>query len=179
MIAGNKVRLRAIEREDIPNFVRWLNDREVTQFLLTSSPYSKAMEEKWFEHQLETPTTHGQVLAIDTLVEGTWVHIGNCGLHNIEQVSRNAEFGIMIGEKEFWNRGLGTEATRLMLKHVFEDLNLHRIYLDVYATNPRAQKAYLTAGFVVEGTKREAVFKNGHYIDVILMSILQSEWKGF
>jgi RimJ/RimL family protein N-acetyltransferase len=93
-------------------------------------------------------------------------------------VNRCAEFGIFIGEKEFWNQGLGTEATRLVLKHGFEDLNLHSIYLNVYSTNPRAKKAYEAAGFVQEGVQREAVFKNGRFIDLILMSILQSEWKG-
>jgi RimJ/RimL family protein N-acetyltransferase len=179
MIVGKKVRLRAVEREDIPRFVRWLNDREVTQFLLINSPLSKAMEEKWFEKQAETPPSEGQVFAIETLVNDQWVHIGNCGLHNIEPVNHCAEFGIFIGEKEYWGQGLGTEATRLVLKHGFEDLNLHSIYLNVYSTNPRAKKAYEAAGFVQEGVQREAVFKDGRFIDLILMSILQSEWKGF
>jgi diamine N-acetyltransferase len=179
MIVGKKVRLRAIERDDIPRFVRWLNDREVTQFLLINSPLSKVMEEKWFDQQVETPPTQGQVFAIETLVNEEWVHIGNCGLHNIEPVNHCAEFGIFIGEKAYWNQGFGTEATRLVLKHGFEDLNLHSIYLNVYSTNPRARKAYEAAGFVQEGVQREAVFKNGRFIDLILMSILQSEWKGF
>jgi RimJ/RimL family protein N-acetyltransferase len=179
VITGRNVRLRAIEREDIPRFVRWLNDREVTQYLLINSPLSKAMEEKWFDHQVEIPPTQGQVFAIETLVNDQWIHIGNCGLHNIEPVNNCAEFGILIGEKEFWNRGLGTEATRLTLKHGFEDLNLNRIFLVVYETNPRAMKAYESAGFVKEGVEREAVYKNGRYIDVYLMSILHSEWKGF
>lgn len=179
MITGKMVRLRAVEREDIPRFVRWLNDPEVIENLLTNSPLSHAMEEKWFDHQLEIPPTQGQVLAIEALSNGEWVHIGNCGLHNIEAVNRCAEFGIFIGDKSFWNQGLGTEATRLMVKHGFEDLNLNSIYLNVYVTNPRAIKAYEAAGFVKEGVLREAAFKNGHYIDVILMSILHSEWKGF
>ncbi len=179
MIVGKQVRLRAIEREDIPRFVRWLNDSEVTQNLLINSPLSTAMEEKWFDHQMEIPPTQGQVLAIDAFVNNDWIHIGNCGLHSIEPVNHSAEFGIFIGEKEFWNKGLGTEATLLMLKHGFEDLNLHSIYLNVYATNLRAMKVYEAAGFVKEGVQREAVFKNGRYIDLIFMSILQSEWKGF
>ena len=62
MLTGKRVRLRAIERADIPTFVRWLNDREVTQFLLVNSPFSKAMEEQWFEGQLARPPHEGQVL---------------------------------------------------------------------------------------------------------------------
>jgi RimJ/RimL family protein N-acetyltransferase len=178
MITGTRVRLRAIERDDIPRYLHWLNDREVTENLLISSPLSKAMEEKWFERQVETPPTAGQVLNIETLVGNDWVHIGTCGLHVIEQVNNAAEFGIMIGEKEFWNKGLGREATMLMLKHGFEDLNLNRIYLHVFETNLRGMKAYEAAGFVREGILRQAVYKNGRYLDIIVMSVLHSEWKG-
>lgn len=122
MLIGNNVRLRAIEREDIPNFVRWLNDREVTEFLLHNAPLSKAMEEKWFDSQISIPTATGQVLAIETKAGADWVHIGNTGLHNADPVTREAEFGIFIGEKTYWNQGLGREATCLTLKHGFEDL---------------------------------------------------------
>ena len=124
VILGENVRLRAMEREDIPRFVRWMNDPEVTEFLLINSPLSKAMEEQWFERQAARPPHEGQVLGIEVLENGNWVHIGNTGLHNVEPVHLAAEFGIVIGEKEYWNKGFGREATRLMLKHGFENLNL-------------------------------------------------------
>jgi diamine N-acetyltransferase len=178
MITGKNVRLRAIERVDIPRFVRWMNDPEVIENLLMNYPLSHAMEEKWFDHQMENSPTSNQILAIETLVGNEWVHIGNCGLHNIEQVNNVAEFGIMIGEKDFWNKGLGREAAKLILKHGFEDLNLNRIYLYVFATNPRAMKSYEAVGFIKEGVLRQGVYKNGHYIDLIVMSILHSEWMG-
>lgn len=178
MIEGNRVRLRAIEREDIPLFVRWLNDAEVTRYLIQSSPLSKAMEERWFDHQLEIPPTQGQVMAIEAKVGDDWLHIGNTGLHNIESVTREAEFGILIGEKDYWNKGYGREAARLTLKHGFEDLNLNRIFLYVVAENIRGIKSYLAAGFVQEGILREALYKNGKYNDIIVMSVLHSEWKG-
>lgn len=177
MILGEGIRLRAIEKSDIPRFVRWLNDPEVTQYLLLSSPLSLAMEEKWFENQLSIPPASGQVLAIEVLEGDDWLHIGNTGLHNVDAVSRCAEFGIFIGEKACWNRGFGTSATRLALKHGFENLNLNRIYLHVYENNARAIRAYETAGFVREGVLRQGVFKNGRYLDLIVMATLRSEWK--
>jgi RimJ/RimL family protein N-acetyltransferase len=176
MILGENIRLRAIERADIPRFVRWLNDPEVTQFLLMSSPLSTAMEEKWLAAQVERPPHQGQIIAIEVKVADEWIHIGNAGLHDVDPVNRSAEFGIMIGEKDYWNKGFGTLATRLTLQHGFEHLNLNRIYLEVFETNPRAMKAYEGAGFTREGVLRKAIFKNGHYIDVPIMSILQSEW---
>ena len=176
MIQGERVRLRAIEKDDLPKFVRWMNDPEVIEFLLISSPLSMAMEEKWFERQVAIPPNEGQVLAIEALVDGNWVHIGNVGIHNVEPVHLNAEFGIVIGEKDYWNKGYGTEAARLALKHGFENLNLHRIFLNVYENNHRGIKAYEKAGFVKEGVLREAIFKNGRYLNVIIMSMLHSEW---
>jgi RimJ/RimL family protein N-acetyltransferase len=178
MITGKNVRLRAIEREDIPRFVRWMNDPDVIENLLMNYPLSHAMEEKWFEKQVETPPTVSQILAIETLVGNDWLHIGNCGLHFIEPVNNAAEFGITIGEKEYWNKGLGREAAKLILKHGFENLNLNRIYLYVFATNPRAIKTYEAVGYKHEGTMRQGIYKNGRYIDVLMMSILHSEWNG-
>ena len=179
MIPGKEVRLRAIEREDIPRFVRWMNDPDVIQFLLMSSPLSTAMEEKWFEKQLERPPYQGQILAIEVLQGQDWAHIGNTDLRDADPVSRTAEFGIVIGEKAFWNKGYGTRATRLMVKHGFENLNLNRIFLTVFANNPRAIKAYQSAGFTQEGILRQGIYKNGRYQDLILMSVLRSDWMNF
>jgi RimJ/RimL family protein N-acetyltransferase len=159
--------------------MRWVNDPEVIRYTTTSTPYSLAMEEKWFDKQLETPASRGQVLAIETHVGEEWIHIGNTDLHNIEPVTNAAEFGIMIGNKDFWHKGLGQETTRLMLKHGFEDLNLNRIYLYVFAENLRAIKTYESAGYIKEGVLRQAMYKNGLYNDIVVMSVLHSEWKGF
>ena len=89
---------------------------------------------------------------------------------------RSAEIGIMIGERQYWNRGFGTEAMRLMVQHGFENLNLHRIFLRVFETNPRGKRSYEKVGFKLEGRMREARYLKGKYIDVCLMSILKSEW---
>jgi len=178
MLIGNKVRLRAIEKEDVHNCVRWLNDPEVIQYLYMTSPLGLAMEEKWIEEQLATPPTSGQVLAIEALEGDNWIHIGNTGLHKVEPVNLQAEFGIFIGNKEYWNKGYGSEATKLIVKHGFENLNLNRIYLYVFEDNPRAIATYKGVGFVQEGLLRQAVYKNGRFNNMLLMSILHSEWRG-
>lgn len=179
MITGKNVRLRAIERDDIQRFTRWLNDPDVIKYTTLNSPVSQVMEEKWFDHQLEILPTQGQVLAVEARVGDDWVHIGVCDLHAIEPVNNMAEFGIMIGDKEYWSKGFGTETVKLMLKHGFEDLNLNRIYLYVVAEHSRGIKTYEAAGFKKEGMLRQALYKNGIYNDVVLMSVLHSEWKGF
>ena len=175
MLFGDQIRLRAIERDDIPTFVRWFNDPEVRQFLLAFAPMSQATEERWFEAQVARADDY--VFAIEAHVENAWTHIGNVGLDQIDWKNRCARFGIVIGEKMYWGLGFGTDATRTILRFAFDDLNLHRVELDVYDFNPRAMRAYEKAGFQREGTRREAIFCNGHYFDVHTMAILRGDWK--
>ncbi len=106
-----------------------------------------------------------------------WLPIGDIGLMDIDWRTRAAEVGILIGEKSFWNQGYGSEAMRLMLKHAFDTLNLNRVFLRVYDHNPRAIRAYEKVGFVHEGRMRQARYYAGEYFDVLLMSVLRSEWQ--
>ena len=176
MIYAERIRLRAVERDDIPRFVEWLNDPDVTAGLAMHLPMSTWDETRWFEN-LSNRAVEERPLAIEARSsEGGWKHIGSVGLEAIEWLNRSASFGIFIGDKSVWDQGYGTEATRLMLKHGFETLNLNRIFLHVYETNPRAIRAYEKAGFVREGLQRQAIYRNGSYFNVLLMSILRSGW---
>jgi diamine N-acetyltransferase len=175
MIYSNRLRLRAAEREDIPRFVSWLNDPEVYRHLLLAYPLSQAAEEKWFDGMVARGPAE-QVLVIEARVGGTWTPIGNTSFMRLDWVNRSAEIGIFIGEKSQWNQGYGREAMKLMLRHGFGSMNLHRIHLRVHADNPGAIKAYLAAGFVQEGVLRQDVYRNGEYLDVLVMSVLKTEW---
>ena len=175
MIYGERIRLAAVEREDLPLFVKWLNDAEVRNGLMMYLPMSLAQEEKWFENMLNRDVNE-QPLSIEAKQGDAWVKIGNMGFFNFSHKARSAEVGIMIGNKEFWNQGYGTEAITLLLKHGFETLNLNRIMLQVYEDNPRAIRCYEKAGFIHEGSLRQARYHNGRYYDVLNMGILREEW---
>jgi diamine N-acetyltransferase len=176
MILGERVRLRPIERDDLPRFVEWFGDPEVRRHLAVYLPFSLAQEERWFENLLgRLERQEDLVLAIET-ADG--VHIGNIGLHAIDWKDRSAELGIAIGEKAYWNQGHGTDAIRTLLHLAFGEMNLHRIFLRVDADNARGIGCYEKAGFRQEGTSREAVFKEGAYHDQYVMSILQPEFDG-
>jgi RimJ/RimL family protein N-acetyltransferase len=177
MIYGERIRLRAPEREDLPRFVAWLNDPDVHTNLAISLPLSLVQEERWFDNMLQqSPPEHSMVIEIRE--GGGWKPIGNCGFHVIDWRSRNGELGLFIGEKSLWNQGYGSETVRLLLRHGFNTLNLHRISLRVFETNPGGIRAYEKAGFVHEGRFRQAEYQDGRYIDVLYMSVLRSEWKG-
>ncbi len=175
MIYGERVRLRGVEREDLPHFVRWLNDPEVRRGLTLYRPLSLAEEEEWFRSLMKQPPDE-RSLAIEVREGDSWRLIGNSSLMNIDWRNRSAEVGLFIGEKRYWGRGYGTEVLRLWLRHGFETLNLNRIYLRVYANNPRAVHVYENIGFVLEGRLRQALYQDGKYHDILLMSVLRSEW---
>ncbi len=169
---GSLVRLRPVTREDLPGIVAWIADPEVRRFLGFYRPVSLADEEHWLEGLGKAGDQ--EVFAIETL-EGR--HIGNTGLHRIHPRYRSAEAGIFIGERDFWGKGYGTDAMRLLLAFGFDQLNLHRVCLHVYAGNHRAQRSYEKCGFVREGVLREAVYKDGRYDDIVVMGILQSQFR--
>lgn len=169
------MRLRAIEKDDLPRFTAWLNDPEVRRNLVVFQPLSSVQEEKWFEEILKRPVEE-QPLNMDVLDKDTWRHAGNISFFDLDQRSRSAEIGIFIGEKTLWDKGFGSEAMRLMIAHGFETLNLNRIFLRVFEINPRGIRCYEKAGFRHEGRMRQAYYLEGRYIDVLIMSILKEEY---
>ncbi len=181
MIYGERIRFRGVERADVPLFVTWLNDPDVIQGILVHNPISQADEENWFERMITRPPDE-HVFGIEARIsddkdnQETWKLIGTYAFDGIDWRSHSAEFGIMIGDKSYWNKGYGTEAVRLLCQHGFKTLNLNRIYLHVFETNPRAIRAYEKAGFTLEGTERQAEFKDGRFIDVLRMSLLRDEF---
>ncbi len=176
MIYGERIRLRAVERDDLPRFVAWLNDPEVTAGLSMSLPLSQVDEEAWYDQMIKQPPER-HPMVIEVCLQDNWLPVGDCGFNTIDYQSRSGEIGIFIGQKDLWNQGYGTETMRLILKHGFNTLNLHRIFLRVFETNMRAIRSYEKAGFVLEGRLRQAQFRNGKYEDVLLMSVLRPEWQ--
>jgi RimJ/RimL family protein N-acetyltransferase len=175
IIYGERVRLRATERDDVKRFCAWVNDPDVTRYLSLYLPMSSVDEENWFDSMTRRDQNE-KTLVIEVRDGDGWKVIGNCGVFGIEIVNRIGELGIMIGEKDEWNKGYGTETMVLLLRHGFDTLNLNRVFLRVYAENLRAKRSYEKAGFVEEGRLRESVYKHGKYDDVIIMSVLRSEW---
>lgn len=173
-IRGELVYLRPAEREDIDLFVRWFADSETTRYLAVRAPFSKAMEEKWFESMVEQQGKRQYHFVICLLADDR--AIGTAGFHHVNQEDGHASFGISIGEKAEWSKGYGTDALRAICDFGFGQLRLERIELDVYLSNQRAQRSYEKAGFVSEGVMRHAHFADGRFQDLRRMSLLREEW---
>ncbi|MGH2463133.1 MAG: GNAT family N-acetyltransferase [Candidatus Limnocylindria bacterium] len=173
-LRGELVYLRPAEREDLDVFVQWFADAETTRHLALRAPFSRAMEDQWFERTVAGQGQDFYHFVICRLADGE--PIGVADLRNLDFVNGNAEFGITIGEKAEWNKGFGTDALNAICDFGFGELRLERIELQVYAANPRAKRSYEKAGFVLEGTLRHRHFAEGQHEDVLIMSLLREEW---
>jgi RimJ/RimL family protein N-acetyltransferase len=173
MITEGKARLRAFREDDLKNCVAWLNNPAVTRYLLHMRPWSLAEEKAWIERVMRNEDRGSVHFVIET-TDGEYA--GTTGLMQIDRRNRSAEAGIVIGRPEEWGRGLGSDAMKGLLRHGFEELNLHRVSLRVYAFNERAIRAYLKLGFVEEGRLRQAMFRHGAWHDVLIMALLAEEW---
>ncbi|MHC4444567.1 MAG: GNAT family N-acetyltransferase [Planctomycetota bacterium] len=169
---GERIYLRPIELEDDPVCRQWINNPDNWRTLAVRTPYN-AIREREF---IESLGKDGNQYILGIVVKDGDRLIGSMGLRNVNVANRNAAFGIMIGDTEYQNQGYGTEAVKLMLRYGFEELNLNRIELDVFANNPRGICAYQKAGFVHEGCLRQATYRNGQYHDVYRFAVLREEW---
>lgn len=170
---GAKVYLRPVESEDLPLLQRWMNDPEVTRHLAAYRPMSADAERRWLASLADRPD---DTVLVIVCRDGD-VPVGTVGLRGAGGPHRRAVLGISIGEKSCWNRGLGTDAMRLICAYGFDTLNLHRIELEVYAGNSRARHVYERIGFRLEGVRREAHWAEGAWEDVFVMALLETDWR--
>lgn len=162
------VLLRPLEPGDSDALFRWINDRDTVVFNAPFRPVARADHERWFEAIRQAPDVR-----IFAIVERAGPRVvGTCQLLNISAAHRSAELQIRIGEPDARDRGLGTQAVRLLLQHGFTELRLHRIALTVRADNLRAIRAYEKCGFAREGLLRDAAFIEGRYVDLVCMAAL-------
>jgi diamine N-acetyltransferase len=172
MIYGERIVLRAIERDDLPHYVQWLNDPAVLQYFGYILPLSSAEEEKWYDDMLRDPSVR------NFAIEFEGQHVGGAGFSRIDGRNAGAEAGLFIGLPQMWDQGLGYDALHTLLRFGFEQMNLNRIYLRVFADNGRAVHLYEKLGFQHEGRWRQAEFRHGRYHDMLWMSLLREEWTG-
>ena len=177
LFRGELVRLTSEEPELISKHeVRWQRDTEFRR-LADGDPadlFSEKKIKEWFEKRIEDgfkPDRHGfTIRALDDDKP-----IGFLGLW-LNLIHAEVWVGIGIGERDYWNKGCGTDAMKLCLRYAFMELGAHRVSLGLFDYNPRALKAYEKAGFRLEGRTRKDIMREGQYYDSLWMGILREEW---
>ncbi len=172
VLYGERVTLRPPRPEDVNDRLRYGRDAE---FILMcggdphhTPPLTRAVAEQWYSDLCAEPLAW--VLEVD----------GRCiGVARLREqpADRRARYAIGIHDPSTWNLGLGTEATRLVLRYAFTSLGLHRVDLRVLDINHRAVACYRKCGFVVEGVERDGALVAGRWQSDVMMSILEDEWR--
>lgn len=176
-LTGPRLYLRRIEPADLGGaYFDWLNDQEVTRWMQQGVfPNSPELMEQFYQGQSTSQTD--VVFAIVSV--DTDAHIGNIRLHDIHPVFRSAMISLIIGEREYWGKGLGTEAIKLVVDHAFRRLNLNRLHAGAAEPNLGCVRAFEKARFLREGVSRQAYFCEGDYVDLIQLGLLRSDWQEF
>ncbi len=169
MIAGKKVRLREKLPSDVRNDYLWQRDPELSG-LDGTSPTPLTFEEYQAEYPRQlrfagTPLRH--IFALETV---TGEHIGSCAYYNIDEAMGEAELGVMIGNRSYWNKGYGTDAVKTLVNYIFTATSLRRIYLKTLESNERAQVCFKRAGFKAYSTMVSN--KNSF----VLMELYRRDW---
>jgi len=171
-LRSNRVVLRPVLHSDVPLCLRWINDREVTQYLMRDLPMMEASEEKWFENlSARSDTDVVFIIVVDE------TPIGVMGIHAINWRDRTATTGSFIGEKEYWGKGYGTEAKMLVLHLAFHTLNLRKLSSSVIAYNKRSYAYSKKCGYTEEGVRKAQFFKHGTYWDEHLLAVFREDWE--
>ena len=166
---GKKVRVREKRVEDIRNEYSWRVDPELSR-LDATRPMTMSYEDflRYSKEEMQFPNYRSKRLAVETL---GGIHIGNIMYYDLNTQNRQAELGIMIGDKDYWSSGYGTDTVNTLLQYLFTILELDRVYLHTLSWNYRAQASFTKSGFkLVRNVKRGSQ-------DFILMEVLRSDWE--
>jgi RimJ/RimL family protein N-acetyltransferase len=172
-LVGEGVELRRHDRANYPLYARWYGDEEIWR--LTSwaaQPLTRAEVERLFEDREGSSVNDS--FAIHR--EGEEEPLGVISLVNINEANDSAELSVIVGDEQYRNKGLGTEAIRVILRHAFEDLGLERVGLSVFEFNEAAIQAYEKLGFKRESRMQQAIRRDGTLHDAILMRVRAHEW---
>lgn len=169
-LEGEDVALHTVESEDLDFLQEHINDPAVRSHLTVTTPTNRDQEETWFEEQV-TGDEH-----INLLVMGPDGPSGSVGLGPVNDPDGSAEIGLWIREAD-WGKGYGTEASRLLVGHAFDELRIHRIIAQVFEGNEASKRLWEKLGFRHESVHREAAYLGGEYVDLHRFAILEQEWR--
>ena len=163
--------LAALTDEDAQILFAWINDRSLVILSAPFHPVHFPDHAAWFRDV----RGRKDVSMFGIRRSDTHELVGTCQLCAIDPVHRSAELRIRIGVETARGIGLGEDACKALLRHAFRDLNLHRVYLYVFASNERARRLYEKVGFAIEGVARHAAYIDAHWEDVVSMAVLRDD----
>lgn len=169
------VSIRPITINDTDNIVKWRNSPAVKRYLYTQDELTPEQHIKYFNDVVKAGKCIQFIIVINE--NGNFEDIGTVFIKNIDIKNRKGEFGIFIGEESARGKGYSKIATKEILDYAFNIMCLNKVYLSVMEDNIPAIKAYKDVGFVQDGKLRDDYLRNGIFVDILIMSLLQNDWK--
>jgi RimJ/RimL family protein N-acetyltransferase len=172
VLRGPRVMMRPPTEDDVPHFLRWLADTEVTKYLgFWNTVPSLEQEKDWIKKAAEDRNS------VVWTIELEGAPIGNSSIRNIDWKNQNGETGTLIGELSRWGKGLGTESMRLRTAYAFNELNLVKLHSGAFMENEASKRAQLAAGYRQAGILRKHVFTLGRWHDLWMSELLREDWE--
>jgi ribosomal-protein-alanine N-acetyltransferase len=172
VLKGKTIYLKSITLNEVNNtYLSWLQDEEVMRGIATTG-YTLENLKAYVEQRINNPS-----IAFFTIrVNDTNEHIGNIKLEMQDAKAKVSDLGLLVGNRNYWGKGIGLEACKLAITYGFEEMQLRKIYLAVYENNPSAKKIYEKLGFKMEGTLRKHISVNGEFYDKHFMGLFKNEF---
>lgn len=168
-----RVYLRALEPDDYKTSIEWRRDNEIWGMVGSTKYFvSEAYEKKWVEDTI----FNSRDIKLAVCEVGSNKYIGNVYATDIDQTNRSCTTGVLIGNHDYWSQGYASEAYRLLLDYLFNERNINRVQAYVLENNVASIKMHQKVGYKIEGTLRQSVYKNGKYLDLVILSVLKDEY---
>ena len=169
---NKRVYLRAFEPDDYKTTIKWRKDDEIWDMLGGTKYFvSEAFEKQWIENTI----FNSKDVKLAVCLDENDKHIGNVYMTNINEINRSCVSHVLIGEKEYWGHGYAREALLLAIDYMFNERNIHRIQANVLVSNVASLNMHEKCGYKLEGTLREAVYKNGKYQDQYVLALVKNK----
>jgi len=167
----NKIHIEELQESDLHLVSKWRSNPEINDFI---RPGMSTLDEVQIWHRDYFSTDANRIFLISYIDTA----IGYFTIEGIDRINNKCEFGIVIGETAFHNRGIGVSVVKTMLDKAFNEMDMHRVLAVINEGNTPSMKCFTNAGFVLEGKQREARLLNNEHKDILFFSILEHEWQG-
>ncbi|PTU84616.1 N-acetyltransferase [Staphylococcus pasteuri] len=161
----SQINLRALKKSDSDLILNWMKNDKLRYLIGTTFPITELEHENWFQNRMLEKDNRMFVIELENETA-----IGIVGFKNLDWINSNSELFIYIGDENYWGKGYGKEALKLLINFAFNSLNLHMLYLEVFSYNENATKMYEKLGFKQDGILRQSKYQDGQYYDKIIMS---------
>ena len=174
MLKGTYCGLRAIASSDLKQLLEWRNNPDFRKYFREHRELSHEQQLQWFNHTVQKDPKVKMFAIVDLESDAL---IGACGLCYIDAQNRNADFSIYIGKNdEYIDNKFAPDVGRVLLKYGFQELNLHRIWAEIYSIDQAKMNLFESLGFRLEGEHKETHWTGGHWVDSLFYGILAKEF---